>query len=200
MPVSAKSKWPGFLTLTAFLLMTAGCGKPFNVQPKPGRVEGEYSNRTERAGVMVEAEALTDEDALYDTFEANIILAGLLPVRAKITNSGTESLAIRRATFEVRVAGSRSFKVISAGKAYGKLISYYGISFYNKRGYSQSKEDFSAYALDVKKSLAAGETRAGLLFFPVPDELIRGGDLTLITKKLAAGKSKDGMPIEVTLK
>ena len=180
--------------------MTAGCGKPFIVQPKPGKGEGGYSNRTERAGVTVEAAALTDEDALYDTFEANVILAGLLPVRAKITNSGTETIAVSKASFEVQVGGKQRFKAVRASKAYDRLISFYGISIYTKRGYNQSKEDFSAYALDVKKSLAAGESREGLLFVLVPDDLIRGGDLILITKKLEAGSSKDKTPIEIELK
>jgi hypothetical protein len=200
MPFSKTSLVSGVLALMALVMMTAGCGKPFNVKPKPASVGASYANRTERGGVTLEAEALTNEDELYDTFEANLILAGILPVRAKITNSGPDAIAIRNANFEVRVEGDRSYKLISASKAYGRLLNYYAISVYNKRGYTQSKGDFLAYAMDVKKSLAGKETREGLLFFPVPGELIKSGTLTLSTKKLQAGKLKNEMPIELKLK
>lgn len=192
----------GFLLLVGVVVLT-GCGKPFNVQPKPamppGSAAASYKASAEVAGVTIQAEAITDEDYLYDTFEANLIMAGILPVRARVTNASADSARLKDAKFEIHPAGSRPFKLISAGKAYGKLMDYYAISVYNKRGYAQSKEDFLAYAMDVKKNLDAGERREGLLFFAIPTEIIRKGGLRLVTRELKVGNVKHKTPVELIL-
>src|SRR5215212_7462283 len=80
----------GFAFAVALVIaaQSSGCGgKPFNVREKPFKVrEGTnmppptFGARAEAGAVTIQAEAVRDEDFLYETFDANLILAGLLPV------------------------------------------------------------------------------------------------------------------------
>ena len=72
-----------------FLLLVAaqlGCGRPFNVKTQPNLAPTSYAAKTTVDSITVEAQAITDEDFLYDTFDANLISA------AGFTNAGTITL------------------------------------------------------------------------------------------------------------
>ena len=167
-----------------------GCGRPFNVKTQPGLPPARYAAEATVDAVRVQAQAITDEDFLYDTFDANLIAAGVFPVRVMLTNSGDENIDLRRARFEVR-AGGRSFKSANAKKGFKQLISYYGISAYSKAGYRESLEAFSAYALDVATPLAGRQTRQGLVFVLMPQDAARAPGLTLVISKLSEKQSND---------
>ncbi len=180
-------------------LSLGGCGKPFNVQPKPQVTPANYQVSGEANGVSVDAEAFTDEDKLYDTFEANLILAGVLPVRLRLTNTQTDNIELKKARFTVK-SQNQIYKAIDAKSAYKRLMKYYSISIYNKAGYKESRDDFSAYEINLKNRLAANEKREGLMFFAVPGDVVQGNDLTLVIAKLSAAKEKVAQPIELKLK
>lgn len=183
----------------AFVFLITGCGgKPFNVKTRPDPPPVARGPVAESQGVSFQAEALTDEDYLYEIFDANLIMAGILPVRVKIENSNAEALNLKRVRFEVGSNG-RPLKMIDAGRAYKRLISYYGISTYTKAGYRESKETFSSYALNVAAPLAPGETRQGIIFFPASDDLIRQGGLRLLVSKLKVAKSAPETSVELNL-
>lgn len=130
--------------------------------------------------ITVEAQAITDEDFLYETFDANLILAGVLPVRVILTNPGEETVALKQARFEIREQSGRRFRSASARDAFKRLISYYGISTYSKHGYKESLDDFSSYALDIDAPLAGAKSREGLQFFLMPSETSASAGLTLV--------------------
>lgn len=178
---------------SAALLLAAaafGCGRPFNVKTQPTLPPASYAAKASLDGIAVEAHAITDEDFLYDTFDANLISAGVLPVRVMMTNSGGDTVDCKNARFEIEMQ-SRRFKAVDARKAFKRLISYYGISVYSKSGYKESLEAFASYALDVGKPLAGAQSRQGLVFFLVPAEAVRQGGLTLVIGKLNS-KPSDG--------
>ena len=75
-----------------FVSLLVGCGKPFNVQPRPKVLPANYKVSAESGGITIEAEPVTDEDKLYDTFEANLLLASVLPIRLRLTNTQAEGL------------------------------------------------------------------------------------------------------------
>lgn len=184
----------------------AGCGgKPFNVKTQPAAAQPDAPPGTgprakaESAGVSIEAWAVLDEDFLYETFDANLILAGILPVRLNLTNQGSEPVDLSRAKFEVRAAG-KSFKMLQARSAYSRLISYYGITSYSKDGYNESRDDFVSYSIDFKTPLAAGESRAGLLFFAVPGDIARAPGVTLQAQRLSrkGGNSNPAVVLKLT--
>ncbi|HWP41670.1 MAG TPA: hypothetical protein VNO14_00445, partial [Blastocatellia bacterium] len=182
------------------LMSLAACGgKPFNVQPRPATPHAIKGAEVEVNGVTLQAEAVTDENLIYDTFDANLILAGILPVRVKVTNSRPEPFEIRRARFEVRGPGGRTYKSIRPDRAYKRLMSYYDIGTYNKDGYRRSRSDFEAYGLNTSEPLGVEESRQGILFFPVPDEEIRAGGLTFVARRIDAKGSDSDSDIEIRL-
>jgi hypothetical protein len=188
-----------FACAAAVTFLIAGCGgQPFKVKIRPDPPPSASGPLAESQGVSFQAEALTDEDYLYETFDANLIMAGILPVRVKVGNSSPEVLNLKRVRFEVG-SGGRPLKMIDARRAYKRLVSYYGISTYSQEGYRESRDDFSAYALDLETPLPAGETRQGILFFQVPDEQIRRGGLTLLVRKLKVGRSNPETSVELKL-
>ena len=161
-----------------------GCGRPFNVRTKPDLPPANYPARAAEGSVSIGAEAVTDEDLLYDTFDANLVLAGVLPVRVMLANSGRESVDLNQVQFDLRAMDGRTFKAMKERQAFKRLISYYEISAYSKAGYQESLDAFSAYALDIKTALAAGQSRQGLVFFAMPSEAARGAGLTLGVSRL----------------
>jgi hypothetical protein len=200
-----RTPFTGTLLVCLLALFVAACGKPFNVKPKAevkpitGQAQTALKAEGESNGLMIQAEAITDEDYLYDTFAANMIMADVLPVRLKLTNTTAESAELRRAKLEIQ-SQNKSYKLLDSHKTFKRLMSYYGISIYNKRGFKESRQDFDTHAFDLKKPLAAGESREGLIYFAVPKEMIKSGDLTLAARKLSAGRAKDEKLIELNLK
>jgi hypothetical protein len=186
----------------AFVLVAVAafaCGKPFNVKTQPDLPSADYATKATTDHVIVQAKALTDEDFLYDTFDANLLLAGILPVRVMITNSGGETMDLKEARFDVHAATGSSFKAVNERRAFKRLISYYEISTYNKYGYKESLETFSAYGLDTRRPLAPGQSRQGLVFFSMPSEAARGGGLTLVVNRLEPAPSSNGGKLELKL-
>ncbi len=187
----------GVFVLVAVVAL--GCGKPFNVKTQPDLPPANYSNTATADNISVQAKALTDEDFLYDTFDANLLLAGILPVRIMLTNSGAENVDLKEAHFEVHATTGSSFKAVSERQAFKRLIRYYEISTYNKAGYKESLEAFSAYGLDTRMPLAAGQSRQGLVFFSMPSEAARGGGLTLVVTRLETAPSSSRGQLELKL-
>lgn len=159
--------------------ITHGCGKPFNVKERPDLPPAKYAAREVADGVDAQAQVITDEDFLYDTFDANLISAGVLPVRVMLTNSSGRTVDLRKARFEINWQRGRGFKAVDARGAFRRLVGYYEISLYNKAGYKESLDAFSQYAIDVKTPLDAGQSRHGLMFFLVPSDIARQSGLTL---------------------
>jgi hypothetical protein len=160
-----------------------GCGRPFNVKTQPGLPPANYTAKTRVDGIAIEARTITDEDFLYETFDANLILAGVLPVRVMLTNSGGEEVDCKKARFEIETQ-SKHYKRVDARKAFKRLISYYGISAYSKAGYKESLEAFSSYEFNVDTALGGTESRQGLMFFLMPAGVSRRPGLTLTVARL----------------
>ena len=167
-----------------------GCGRPFNVKSQPDLPPARYAAKATVDAVTVAAQAITDEDFLYDTFDANLISAGVLPIRVMLTNSSAETVDLKNARFEVQ-SGTRRFKGVNAQKAFKRLISYYGISAYSKSGYRESLEAFSAYALDLTTPLGGSQSRQGLVFVLMPEEAARETGLTMVIAKLNGKQDGD---------
>jgi hypothetical protein len=163
--------------------ITGGCGAPFNIKTRTS-VPASYSSFGGNSSIMFSVEALRDEDVLYDTFDANLILAGLLAVRVKVTNSGSEPVDLKETRFGIKSKEGRAFKSIDARAALKRLLTYYQISTYSKAGYKRSRDDLASHQLDNLAPLGPGESREGLVFFRLPDELIQQPDLTFIVSKL----------------
>ena len=155
--------------MVAALAAAAGCAsKPFDVKVQP-RVESDEIGAPERFGpVSMRAEPVWDEDWLLENFDANLVLAEVLAVRAEIENPGREPVKVKRLEVEARDSAGREFKPMSPKKARGRVEKYYGITVRSKAGDRLYKQDFDANALDLERPLAPGERRQGFLFFAIP--------------------------------
>ena len=197
--VSVRTVLMQALTYTivfSLLIGLIGCGKPFNVK-EPNLPPASYSEKASAVNVDVRAQAITDEDFLYDNFDANLIAAGVLPVRLMLTNSASQDVDLQKARFEIRSPQGRATPAVDARRAFKRLISYYEIKAYNKSGYKKSLEAFSSYALDVKSPLAAGQSRQGFVFFLTQGESARAVGLTLRITRLSSGESRDGIELKL---
>lgn len=181
-----------FATLIAFV----GCGRPFNVKTQPSLPPARYAETTTVGSISIGAQAITDEDLLYDTFDANLIAAGLLPVRVMITNTGPELVDISETRFEVE-AGSQRYNAVDARKAFKRLVSYYEVTAYNKSGYKDSLEAFTAYAFDLKTPLNGNQSRQGLVFIMMPEDAARQTGLTMVISKLGTNHSKKAVELHL---
>jgi len=173
----------------AILITSVGCGRPFNVKTQPSLPPARYAETTTVDSITIGAQPITDEDLLYDTFDANLISAGLLPVRVMLTNTAPEAVDISQARFEVE-AGSQRYKAVDARKAFKRLMSYYEVSAYSKSGYKDSLEAFTAYAFDVKTPLNGNQSRQGLVFVMMPEDVARQAGLKLVVSRLGKNQSK----------
>jgi len=184
--------------IVLILLLLAGCGsKPFDVKTAVKLPALAGAPVAESSGIRLQAAAVRDEDFLLSTFDANLILAGVLPVNVTMTNHGSQPLDLRKARFEVRTADGRSYKAADANRAYKRLIAYYAISTYSKGAYKESRDDFAAYALDLSKPLAMGESRQGMVFFILPDRVIQATGLKLIGVRLGASGSSGTVELQL---
>ena len=179
--------------------LIGGCGKPFNVKTAPEMRDRAFAGRAASSGVSLQAAAITDEDFLYDTFDANLIMACLLPVRVKVSNESTSPLSLRSAKFELRQSGAGGTRPVAARRAFKRLVLFYGVTAYHIRGYKQSEQDFSSHALDVVSPLGAGESREGLLFFPVRAEFDKATPLSLVVRGIRMGQEKGNIRFELKL-
>jgi hypothetical protein len=186
------------LLIVFTLLLLTGCGgKPFNVKTEVMLPAISNAPVVESQGVRLQAAAVRNEDYLLSTFDANLILAGVLPVNVTVTNRGAQPLDLRKSRFQVRAPDGHTYKAADVSRAYKQLIKYYGISTYSKGAYKQSQEDFAAYALDLSRPLAMGESRQGMLFFILPDRAIQAAGLNLIGVHLGASGSSGTVELKL---
>src|SRR5829696_7154655 len=105
-------KLVGGFVLAAVVAAFFGCGgRPFDVKTRPAVPLVISGARAESDGIIIQAEAITDEDFLNDTFDGNLILAGILPVRAMIKNDGPQPIILKKARFEIRPSAGKNFKL-----------------------------------------------------------------------------------------
>ena len=184
------------LSLVASLvaLVMTGCGSLYKVKPVVEAPLPETARNGEGGELRLRAAPLLTDEESQELFEANLPLAGLLPVKIEITNQSNAPLEIKRARFHLRDAEGREWKMRSAKDAVSRILSADKITLYNPRSRAKFEEAVRAYVLDTRRPLAPSERRQGLLFFQTPKkEQVRGPrGLVLSIEKLS-------QPLEVTL-
>ncbi|MGH9761824.1 MAG: hypothetical protein ACREAC_13430 [Blastocatellia bacterium] len=175
-----------------------GCGEPFKVKPKTDLPPGRFGAVARAGAIELQAESITDEDVLYHVFDANLIMAGLFPVRVVIANTGATPASIKKASFSVVSSDGISYKPVSGSRAFKRLMRYYEIENYQKFGYRQSRDDFLSYSLDVNGPLDAGQ-RSGFLFFAVPPDKAREPGFSLVVRHVDSRDSKGSEDVKLKL-
>jgi len=169
------------------LALGSGCAiKPFNVKPRPTAPPGGFAARATEGSLEVKAGTIRDEDYLYTTFDANLVLAGVLPLKLEIRNGGSQPVNMKQAQFML----SNGQKPIGPRHAFKRLMTYYKIRLYSPEGYKASLGDFMSYGLDQASLLPPGESRWGILFFQDRPDQPRGRGLILSVKGLGPAELK----------
>jgi hypothetical protein len=152
------------LLATSALVGSACATKPFNVKPRPVAPPEEFRSHSTAGTVQLGAGVVRDEDYLYDRFDANLILAGVLPVKFSIKNGSLSPIDLRSIRFWLEASGQRHHP-IEPRSAFKRLMKYYTIRAYSPEGYKSSVADFVCYGFDSRSPLPPGEARWGLIFF-----------------------------------
>jgi len=173
--------------------------KPFNVKPRIEIPRATNESQAESDGITIRASLVKDEDWLNDTFDANLILAGILPLRVELKNVGRMPIDFGKARFELKDTGGRSFGSVDPSRAFKRALSYYDVSAWSKDLYKESRADFASYALDTKTPVAPGQSRLGLIYFLLPGASARENGFTLAVSRLKPKDSKGHGEVELKL-
>jgi hypothetical protein len=165
---SMRARLAIYLIAAMLFLLATGCGALYKVKPVVEAPLPDSARKGEAGGLRLRAAPLLTDEESQELFEANLPLAGLLPVKVEITNQGSAPVEIKQARFRLRDAQGREWKLRSAKDAVSRILSSDKVTLYNPRSRAEFEEALRAYALDTKRALAASERRQGLIFFQAP--------------------------------
>ncbi|MFS8085990.1 MAG: hypothetical protein ACMG6H_10200, partial [Acidobacteriota bacterium] len=116
------------------------------------------------------APLLSDEES-QELFEANLQLAGLLPVRVEVVHNSGDAIELKKVRFRLHDAGGAEWKPISVKQAIGRILKANGVFAYNPDSRKTFEKEFRAYELDLKSPLTASERRRqGIVIFLSPEK------------------------------
>ena len=161
---------PVLLLLLAATLTSCG-GSLFKVKPAAELPPLPENSRSAEAGDLTVrvAPSLTDEES-QELFEANLPLAGILPLRLELVLHSGGPVEIRKVRFRLRDGQNREWKLLSSKKAISQIMKTNGIRLYNPNSRRRFEQEFGEYGIDSKTPLTPGDPRQGFLFFQSPDK------------------------------
>lgn len=170
------------LLLTLLLVASTSCSSSlFKVKPVTELAPLPTASRTADAGGVTirVAPLLTDEES-QDLFEANLPVAGVLPVRLEFAFQSGLPVETKRARFRLRDNQNQEWKLLSPKSAISRIMKANGVTLYNPNSRKQFEHEFHAYAIDLKQPLSSDDPRRqGFLFFQTPDKRPVRNDLRL---------------------
>jgi hypothetical protein len=161
------------LFFAAALLFFSACGGSlYKVKPvvELPPMTGEVKGGTAAGLVVAVAPLLTDEES-QELFEANLPLAGVLPLRVEIGYESGVPVELKKTRFHLRDTAGKEWKLLSSKQAISRVLKANEVYAYNPNSRKQFEKDFGAYGLDLKTPLTPSERqRQGFLFFQTPDK------------------------------
>ena len=159
------------IILAVVVLLTTSCaGSLFKVKPvvelPPLAADAKSANA---GGVTVRVARLMSDEEGQELFEANLPLAGILPVRLELVFDSGVAVETRKLRFRLRDGDGREWKLLSPKAAVGRILKANDVYAYNPNSRKQFEKEFAAYAIDLKSPLSDAERRhQGFLFFQTP--------------------------------
>jgi hypothetical protein len=181
-----------FLSLILFLLsaiaISCSSSSLFKVKPAIELPPLPANTRSADAGgVTVRVAPLLSDEEIQELFEANLPLAGVLPLRVALAFQSGVPVELKKARFRLRDSQNREWKLLSPKSAISRIMKSNGVTLYNPNSRKQFEQEFGAYAIDLKTPLSSSDpTRQGFLFFQTPDKKAVTADnqLTLTVERL----------------
>ncbi|HYJ88331.1 MAG TPA: hypothetical protein VEW46_19860 [Pyrinomonadaceae bacterium] len=162
-----------FLILGAIVLSASSCaGSLFKVKPVVSlpAMTGDVPSAS-AGGVTVRARPLLSDEETQELFEANFLVAGVLPVRTELVFESGVPVEIKRARFRLRGREGREWKLLSPKAAAAQILKANGVFLYNPQSRKSFEKEMAAYGLDTKTPLSDGNrSTQGFLFFQTPDK------------------------------
>jgi hypothetical protein len=166
-------RWRLSLLFAAAILFLSGCGGAlYKVKPvvELPPLTGELKGGTAGGLIVAVAPLLTDEES-QDLFEANLPLAGVLPMRVELGYKSGVPVEIKKLRFRLRDAAGKEWKLLNPKEAISRVLQTNEVYAYNPNSRKQFEAEFGAYGLDLKTPLTPGDRiRQGFLFFQTPDK------------------------------
>jgi hypothetical protein len=162
------SAWMAGSALVLTVLFTSSCGtslfkvKPVSqLPPMPPTVAS-----ANLGSISFRAAAMLNDEQSQELFEANLQLAGLLPVRVEIKHNGGEAIELRKVRFRLTDGAGTKWKTISAKQAIARILKANDVFLYSPSSRKTFEQEFRAYELDLKAPLTKSEgRREGLVIF-----------------------------------
>ncbi|MEO7970674.1 MAG: hypothetical protein ABI698_05195 [bacterium] len=185
------------IILLGFLFFGTSCaGSLFKVKPAielPPLAENARS--ASAGGVTVRVAPLMSDEESQDLFEANLPLAGVLPVRVELAFESGAPVVVKQARFHLSDTAGKEWKLISAKAAVARILKANDVYAYNPNSRKQFEKEFAAYAIDLSEPLSSTNARRqGFLFFETPkkEPVASSAGLTLRVDRLP-------QPVEIKL-
>jgi hypothetical protein len=170
------------IVLTTLVTLASSCSNSlFKVKPVTELPPLPAASRTADAGGVTirVAPLLTDEES-QELFEANLPVSGVLAVRVELAFQSGLPLETKRARFRLRDSQNQEWKLLSPKNAISRIMKANGVFLYNPNSRKQFEQEFTAYAIDLKRPLSSEDPRRrGFLFFQTPDKRPVKSDLQL---------------------
>jgi hypothetical protein len=162
-----------------FLFLSACQGPLYNVAPIPQASPIESGKSASTNVIEVTAAALLDDDKVFERFDANLVLAGIIVVDVNVVNRSSELLHLK---FELRDAEGRNFSQLDSKKSLDRVMKFEGIRAYSKLGKQETLEQLEAVAISKKLILPVQQQKRGVLFFNAKRDVAQLRDLRLTVK------------------
>ncbi|OLE56036.1 MAG: hypothetical protein AUG51_00475 [Acidobacteria bacterium 13_1_20CM_3_53_8] len=150
-------------------LLLAGCGGSlYKVKPVVNAPMTSATGMVQAGGIEFRAAPLLADAESQELFEANLPLAGLLPVRVEMTNETGATLPLNKVRFRLHDAEGNEWKLLSPKQSVAIILKANDVTLYNPNSRREFTERFTEHAFNIKNPMNASERRQGLLFFQTP--------------------------------
>ncbi len=159
------------IVIAAVALLTTSCaGSLFKVKPAIELPPLAGDVKSARAGgVTVRVAPLMSDEESQDLFEANLPLAGILPLRLELAFESGVPVETKQVRFRLKDGEGREWKQVSPKAAIARILKANDVYAYNPNSRKQFEKDLTAYSIDLKSPLSDNERRhQGFIFFEAP--------------------------------
>jgi len=165
------SRRVSLIPFAAVLLLTTSCaGSLFKVKPvvELSPLAGDVKSAG-GGGVTVRVAPLLSDEESQELFEANLPLAGILPVRLELVFASGVAVETRKVRVRLKDGEGREWQLLTPKAALSRILKANDVYAYNPSSRKQFEQDFTAYGIDLKSPLSNTERRhQGFVFFETP--------------------------------
>jgi len=159
--------------LFTFIFTTSCGGSLFHVKPVAELPPMPATSASASVGsISFRATPILIDEESQELFEANLQLAGLLPVRVEISHNGGDPIEVKKIRFRLSDSAGTKWKAISTKQAISRILKANDVFAYNPSSRKTFEREFRAYELNLKDPLTHSEgRRQGFVIFLDPGKV-----------------------------